>query len=218
MSATTKKTDRAGRRYSPATRAGGSSPTKGRVYSIDPPTTREVKKVARQATDDDSGWRARALIGLLASGLTVSEALSVSESAVDGLTGTLIVTGKHAREAKVDNWALDQILGWLPHRYNFPAGPMLCVIRGTTVGQSWSPASARIELHNLATSAGVSRRFAPQQLRYYCAVSWLRNGKSLADVCDQLGLSSSSGGRNHRTIAMLKTLVENGRNGNSVGG
>jgi site-specific recombinase XerD len=71
-------------------------------------------------------------------------------------------------------------------------GALFCVIDGPTRGRAWSASSTRVELHHLALEAGVSRRFAPHQLRHAHAVELLHQGITLPLIQRQLGHSHLS--------------------------
>jgi integrase len=88
--------DAAGRRRSPATMPGfhrGRPPrNKGLEYPADPPTVEEIVAVMRRAGDHRYGLRSRALIVLLwRAGLRISEALSLAESDLDPVRGSVLV-------------------------------------------------------------------------------------------------------------------------------
>ena len=73
-----------------------------------------------------------------------------------------------------------------------PVGPLFCVIDGSTCGRAWSASAARVELRHLALQAGVSRRFAPHQLRHAHAGELLHGGIPLPLIQRQLGHSHHS--------------------------
>jgi integrase/recombinase XerD len=66
-------------------------------------------------------------------------------------------------------------------------GALLCVVDGPTEGRAWSPTAARATLRELAATAGVRRRFAPDQLRHAHAVEMAREGVPLNVIQRQLG-------------------------------
>src|SRR5205807_8166185 len=82
----------AGRRGSPSTRPGcraGLAPrNKGQRYPADPPTVDEIVAVMRQAGRDRHGHRLTALLVVLwRAGLRIHEALSLTETDLDGRRG-----------------------------------------------------------------------------------------------------------------------------------
>jgi integrase len=165
--------DVAGRRRSPATlpgyHAGRVPHNKGQRYPADPPTVDEIVAVMRQTPDDRHGYRVRAMIVVLwRAGLRVREALALIESDLDERRGSLLIRhgkGGQRREIGMDAWGWEQLRPWLAARAGLPVGALFCVIDGPTCGRAWSSAAVRLELHRLATQAGVRRRFAPHQLR-----------------------------------------------------
>ena len=145
----------------------------------------------RQAGDDRHGLRVGALIAVLwRAGLRISEALALTESDVDARRGSVLVRhGKddRRREAGMDDWGFEQLLGWLERRVELPVGPLFCVIDGSTRGRGWSATAARAEFRRLALEAGVRRRFAPHQLRHAHAVELAREGVPVNIIQRQLG-------------------------------
>jgi hypothetical protein len=61
----------------------------------------------------------------------------------------------------MDQFGFEQLAACLTHRVSLPVGPLFCVIDGPTRGRRWAATAARYELRQLATEAGVRRRFAP---------------------------------------------------------
>jgi site-specific recombinase XerD len=187
--------DATGRRRSPATLPGylsGRVPrNKGMLYPADPPRVEEIIAVMRHAGDDRHGLRVRALIAVLwRAGLRISEALALTESDVDPRRGSVLVRhGKNdrRREAGMDDWGFEHLLGWLERRVELPVGPLFCVIDGSTRGRAWSATAARAELRRLAVEAGVRRRFAPHQLRHAHAVELAHEGVPVNIIQRQLG-------------------------------
>jgi integrase len=172
--------DRAGRRRSPATMPGfhaGHAPgNKGlrhpadppkieeiiAVMRADPPKIEEIIAVMRAAGDGTHGRRLRGLVVVMwRAGLRIQEALALGEADLDQRRGSLLVRrgkGGRRREVGMDAWGWEQLQPWLDTRREFPVGPLLCVINGTTRGRHWSPAAARAELRRTAAAAGVRRR------------------------------------------------------------
>jgi integrase len=155
--------DAAGRRRSPATLPGfhrGRPPrNKGLQYPADPPTVEEIVAVMRCAGDQPHGLRSRALTVLLwRAGLRVSEALSLAESDLDPIRGSVLVRsgkGGKRREVGMVLWAWQHLNAWLEIRAGLRVGALLCVIDGPTQGRPWSPTAAR------ATSATRPPRSQP---------------------------------------------------------
>ncbi|MDA8069489.1 MAG: site-specific integrase [Actinomycetota bacterium] len=186
--------DAAGHHRSPATMPGyhrGRPPrNKGEQYPADPPTVEEIVAVMRVVGDRAEGHRLRALIVLLwRAGLRISEALALQESDLDSGRGAVLVRrgkGKR-REVGMDRWAWEQLRPWLEVRRELPIGAVLCVIHGPTAGRRWEASAARKQLHHAAAAAGVSRRFAPHQLRHAHAVEMAHEGVPLVVIQRQLG-------------------------------
>ncbi len=118
--------------------------------------------------------RLRALIVVLwRAGLRIGEALALAETDLDARRGSVLLRhgkGDKRGEVGMDRWAWEQLEPWQRLRVRFPVGPLFCVIHGPTAGRNWEPASARRQLSRTAAAAGVSRRFAPHQLRHAHAV------------------------------------------------
>jgi site-specific recombinase XerD len=192
--------DAAGRHRSPATIPGylaGRAPrNKGMQYPPDPPRPEEIVLVMRQAGHDRHGLRIRALTAVLwRGGLRISEALALNETDIDERRGSLVIRhgkGDKRREAGMDQFGFEQLppvwsAAWLPVRVLLPPGPLFCVIDGPTRGRRWAATAARAELRQLATEAGVRRRFAPHQLRHAHAVELAREGVAVNIIQRQLG-------------------------------
>jgi site-specific recombinase XerD len=187
--------DAAGRRRSPATipgyLAGRAPPNKGMQYPADPPRPEEIILVMRQAGHDRHGLRIRALVAVLwRAGLRISEALALNETDIDERRGSLLIRhgkGDKRREAGMDQFGFEQLAAWLTLRVSLPPGPLFWVIDGPTRGRRWAATAARAELRQLATEAGVRRRFAPHQLRHAHAVELAREGVAVNIIQRQLG-------------------------------
>jgi site-specific recombinase XerD len=164
---------------------------KGLRFPADPPTVEEIVGVMRCAGDRTYGLRTRALIVLLwRAGLRISEALSLAETDLDAMRGSIVVRrgkGGRRREVGLDAWAWQHVDAWLEIRRGMPVGALLCVIEGPTQGRRWSPTAGRATLRRLALAAGVRRRFAPHQLRHAHAVEMAREGVPLVVIQRQLG-------------------------------
>jgi site-specific recombinase XerD len=177
--------------------ARGSRPrNQGQSYPADPPTVDEIVAVMRQAGRDRHGHRLSAVIVVLwRAGLRIHEALSLTETDLDGRRGSILVRhGKHdrRREVGMDAWGWSAIEPWLADRVRLPVGPLFCVIDGPTRGRAWSESAARVALRHLALNAGVRRRFAPHQLRHAHAVELMHEGIPLPLIQRQLGHSHLS--------------------------
>lgn len=186
--------DCAGRRRSPATTSvfhrGIAPRNKGLRYPPDPPTVEEIVAVMRASGNVPEGVRLRAIVVLLwRAGLRISEALALSETDLDPDSGSLIVRhgkGEKRREVGMDPWAWVQLPPWLELRKELPVGRLFCIVRSKTRGRRCSAAGIRAQLHHVAQTAGVRRRFAPHQLRHAHAVEMSREGISLLVIQRQL--------------------------------
>src|ERR1700760_4201412 len=144
--------DAAGRRRSPATmpgfRAGIAPRNKGQTPPADPPTVDEIVAVMRQAGHDRHGHRLSALIVVLwRAGLRIHEALSLTETDLDGRRGSILVRhgeNDRRREVGMDAWGWSAIQRWLDERSKLPVGPLFCVVVGPTRGHRWSESAARL--------------------------------------------------------------------------
>jgi site-specific recombinase XerD len=76
----------------------------------------------------------------------------------------------------MDHFGFQQLADWQAHRLLLPPERLFCVIDGVTRGRRWSATAARDDLRQLATNAGVRRRFAPHQLRRAYTVELAREG------------------------------------------
>jgi site-specific recombinase XerD len=134
--------------------------------------------------------REHLVVLLWRAGLRISEALSLAESDLDSVRGSVLVRcgkGGKRREVGMDEWAWQHLNPWLEIRVGLRVGALLCVIDGPTQGRPWSPTAARATLRELAVTAGVRRRFAPHQLRHAHAVEMAREGVPLNVIQRQLG-------------------------------
>jgi site-specific recombinase XerD len=123
-------------------------------------------------------------------GLRISEALALRETDIDERRGSLLIRhgkGDKRRESGMDDWGFQQLAAWQTHRVSLPVGPLFCVIDGPTRGRRWAATAARAELRQLASEAGVRRRFAPHQLRHAHAVELAREGVAVNIIQRQLG-------------------------------
>jgi len=163
----------------------------GELYPADPATVEETVCVMRHASDDPHGFRLRAMIVMLwRGGLSVQEALTLSEQDLDQQRGSVLVRrgkGGRRREVGVDGWGWENLRPWLTACLELPSGPLFCVINGPTRGRPWSAAAVRTEFRRHASEAGVRRRFALHQLRHAHAVELAREGVSLNVIQRQLG-------------------------------
>jgi site-specific recombinase XerD len=137
--------------------------------------------------------RLRALIVVLwRAGLRISEALSLVESDLDPVQGSVLIRrgkGGRRREVGMDRWAWERLRPWLEVRVGLPVGAWLCVLHGPTVGRPWAASAAREELRAAAVRASVRRRFAPRQLRHAHAIEMAREGIPITVIQRQLGHS-----------------------------
>ena len=165
--------------------------TRGRRFPADPPRVEEIIAVMRNAGERPHGLRLKALIVILwRSGLRISEALALAETDLEPTRGSLLVRrgkGGKRREVEMDDWAWDQLQGWLAIRRELPVGPLLCAINAPRSGLPWSAEAVRQALARAAVQAKVRRRFAPHQLRHAHAVEMAREGVPLNVIQRQLG-------------------------------
>jgi site-specific recombinase XerD len=145
----------------------------------------------RRAPDDRHGWRVRAMIVVLwRAGLRIQQALALAEHDLDHRRGSILIRsgkGGRRREVGMDEWGWEQLRPWLNARAALPIGPLFCIIDGPTRGRPWSSAGVRVEFRRLAAQAGVTRRFAPHQLRHAHALELAREGVPLNIIQRQLG-------------------------------
>jgi integrase len=164
---------------------------KGLRYPPDPPTVEEIIAVMRAAGDRPEAVRLRGvMIMLWRAGLRISEALALTETDLDPVTGAVLIRrgkGGKRREVGLDRRGWEHLDPWLKLRASFPVGALFCVLRGPTSGRPCAPAGIRAELRHAATAAGVRRRFAPHQLRHAHAVEMSREGVPLMVIQRQLG-------------------------------
>jgi site-specific recombinase XerC len=90
----------------------------------------------------------------------------------------LVRSGKGGRRRVVgmDEWGWAQLRPWLAYRCRLPVGALFCVINPPSCGTPWSSSAVRVRFRALARQAGVTRRFAPHQLRHAHAVRWHEKG------------------------------------------
>ncbi len=148
----------------------------------------EIVAVMRCAGDTQHGLRTRPLIVLLwRAGLRISEALSLAESDLDAVRGSVLVRqGKGGKRSEVgmDRWAWQHLTPWL--ELPLPVGALICVLSGSTRSALVCRSRTR-SLRRLAVRAGVRRRFAPHQLRHAHAVEMAREGVPLNVIQRLLG-------------------------------
>lgn len=60
--------------------------------------------------------------------------------------------GGRSREVSMDPWAWEHVNRWIHVRLEMPAGALLRVIGGPTVGRPWSPTAARAKLRHVAVA------------------------------------------------------------------
>ena len=195
MSSTEMLLDAAGDQQSPVTMPGyhqGRPPkNKGQRFPADPPPVEEIIAVMRATGNGADGARVRALIIVLwRAGLRISEALDLAETDLDRSRGAVLVRagkGGRRREVGMDRWAWDQLTTYLEVRAALPVGALFCVLHGPTAGRRWEASAARRQLRRTAEAAGVSRRFAPHQLRHAHAIELAHEGMPLVVIQRQLG-------------------------------
>jgi site-specific recombinase XerD len=92
--------------------------------------------VMKKAGNGPYGCRLRGLIVVLwRAGLRISEALSLSESDLELVRGSVLVRrgkGGRRREVGMDEWGWDQLRPWLEFRVSLPVGQLFCVVSGPT--------------------------------------------------------------------------------------
>jgi hypothetical protein len=130
------------------------------------------------------------IVVLWRAGLRIQEALALAEHDLNQRRGSILIRngkGGRRREVGMDEWGWEQLRPWLDARLELPAGPLFCIIDGSTRGRPWSGAAVRSEFRRLAARAGVRRRFAPHQLRHAHALELAREGVPLNIIQRQLG-------------------------------
>jgi site-specific recombinase XerC len=108
----------------------------GAALPPDPPRVEEIVAVMKKAGNGPYGCRLRGLIVVLwRAGLRISEALSLSESDLELVRGSVLVRrgkGGRRREVGMDEWGWDQLRPWLEFRVSLPVGQLFCVVSGPT--------------------------------------------------------------------------------------
>lgn len=194
--------DRAGR---PFTRSYESRPpaNKGKRYPPNPPSGRDIYNAVATLGDSAQDRRLAATIAILwRAGLRLAEALALTAQDVDHDAHTITVRATRTaakRRASMDTWGLERVARWQEVRATLPDGPLLCVVRGPTVGRNWTGPAVQSELRNLSATTGI-KRLAPQQLRYAHAAELLGENVAPGEVYRQLGLSTA---RNNRAAAIV---------------
>jgi site-specific recombinase XerC len=152
--------DAAGRRRSPATLPGATTPAPAAPQGNSVPgrpAVEEIVAVMRHARDDRHGWRVRAMIIVLRrAGLRVREALALAEHDLDPRRGSLLVrNGKRGRrwEVGMDEWGLGATPPVAGRARRAARRHAVLHHRRPTRGRPWSGAAVRSEYRRLA--AGV---------------------------------------------------------------
>ncbi len=118
----------------------------------------------RAAGAHAEGIRLRGVIVVLWRWAADQRSVGVERDHLDRVRGSILVRrgkGGYRREVGMDQWAWDQLDPWLQLRARLPVGALSCVLRGQTRGGPCSSAGIRSQLHAVAQTAGVRRRFAP---------------------------------------------------------
>ena len=144
----------------------------------------------RRAGRDRHGLRIRALVAVCGvAGCGSPKRRRSNETDLDERRGSILIRrgkGDKRREAGMDQCGCEHFNYWLAHRISCSVGPLFLCRGGPTRGRRWSDTSARAELRQLATVAGVRRRFAPHQLRHAHAVE-MASGGAVNVIQRQLG-------------------------------
>jgi integrase len=189
------RTDRAGRPIPDnAWRKGRPSPTKGKRYPPDPPSREQILRALGTLGESRQDLRLAALIVILWRGaLTIGEVLRAMPDDLKLFedNGWLRVRGPNARVATLDMIAMDWLASWLVERRELPTGPLLCILRGPTAGQSWSDTGARVDLARLGAQADVPQ-LTPRQLRHAWVHEQLKRGKPFREIGDELAMNRTS--------------------------
>ncbi len=145
----------------------------------------------RQAGEGRHALRMHGLIVVLwRAGLRISEALMLTETDLDSAAESLLVRrgkGGQRRVVGMDAWGWAHLSAWVQVRVTLPAGPLFCILDGSTKGRVWSASCARGELECLAAKAGVRRRFAPTNSATHTLSSSPAKASPLPLIQRQLG-------------------------------
>ena len=156
----------------------------------------EVERLLRAPRSDDPGgapleYRDRVMLELLyATGLRVSELVSLTVSAVNSRRGTVQVVGKGAKERLVP--VGEVALGWLarylaecrPHILNGRASEALFP---SNRGQAMTRQTFWHAVKRHAATAGINREISPHTLRHAFATHLVNHGADLRAVQLMLG-------------------------------
>lgn len=190
--------DRCGRVRSeitlPSYRKGRKPANTGRTFPTDPLTREELLDVMECCEDTVTGRRNLALIVLLwRSGLRISEALALQMGDLNQDRGTVTVKcgkGGKYRVVGMDQMSWWLLTPWLAEREGFPGSAVFPVTSGPSAGLAIGDPYVRTSFKRYAERAGVSRRFAPHQLRHQYACELVREGVPLLHISRSLGHSS----------------------------
>lgn len=145
---------------------------------------------ATKLTGHDALVMRTAVVILFATGLRVSELVSVRLDNVSVGEASILVRGKGNRERRVylsSGQALKALADYLAHREGVPGEEFLFVRER---GQRVSAQFVRARLRTLAISAGITRRVTPHMLRHTAATQLLEAGVDIRLVQRLLGHSS----------------------------
>jgi integrase/recombinase XerD len=134
-----------------------------------------------------SGMRDRALAGVLcATGMRISEALSLDREAMDWMLGEATVIGKGRKQRRVyfNEAALEWLLRYLHMRND--DHPALFVTQNREVTRL-RPAGVWRRFKRYAVRAGLSKRVYPHMLRHTMATTLLNNGCPIGHIRVLLG-------------------------------
>ena len=177
----------------------------------------EVERLiaAAPGTGQPEGLRRAALIELLyATGLRISELISLKAGAVARDPEVLLITGKGGRERLVplNPAARRAVQAWLPHRLSFikqDSSPFLFPARSSS--GHWTRQQAGRALKQLAVEAGLKpQSVSPHVLRHAFASHLLAHGADLRAVQSMLGHADISTTEiyTHVLDERLRQLVE----------
>lgn len=125
------------------------------------------------------------IVLLYATGLRLSEALSLEVSHVDGERRQLrVVKGKGSKDRYV---AMPQELLLLLRDYYRAYRPERYLFNGKYAGSKWAPRSAQYAIEQARKAAGIDREVSPHILRHCYATHHLEGGTNLVYLKGQLG-------------------------------
>lgn len=153
------------------------------------------------------GLRDRALFTLLyATGMRISEALSLSRSCVP-FSDSLVVLGKGSKQRNVPildsvREAIDDYLKNCPHVLS-PAGPLFVGVRGGAL----NPSIAQKTLKNYRRSVGLPEFVTPHALRHSCATHLLENSGDLRVIQELLGHASLTSTQGYTNVDQTRLMA-----------